>query len=159
MRRRRPSLRHALPLLALLFVLPACRPSTNAPAVVLTGENGAVSVHVEVARTHQELSRGLMWRDRLGAYEGMLFVFDEPSDRTFWMKNTPLSLDILFIDDRGRIANIAESTTPYSETPIRSAQPVRYVLEVNAGFTRRHGIHAGARADLSAIVPETASHP
>jgi uncharacterized membrane protein (UPF0127 family) len=108
-------------------------------------------VPVEVMRTREELVRGLMWRDDLAADAGMLFVFDRPAPRTFWMKNTPLPLDILFIDERSHVLNVAESTTPYSETPIRSAGPARFVLEVNAGFARRHGIRAGASADLSAI--------
>ena len=91
-----------------------------------------------------------MWRDRLDSDAGMLFVFGDETVRTFWMKNTPLPLDIIFIDAGGRVVNVAQATTPYSESPIRSAGPARYVLEVNAGFARRHGIGPGSRVTLPA---------
>ena len=78
----------------------------------------------------------------------MLFVFGTSAARTFWMKNTPLPLDIIFIDDAGKVVNVAEHTTPLTTTPIRSTGPARYVLEVNAGFADRHGIGAGAKVAL-----------
>jgi uncharacterized membrane protein (UPF0127 family) len=121
---------------------------SRGPVVTLSGAQGKVSVRVEIARTREELSRGLMWRSDLDADAGMLFVFGNAAPRTFWMKNTPLPLDILFIDDGGTVLNVAASTTPYSEDPIRSSGPARYVLEVNAGFAARHGIGTGARVEL-----------
>jgi uncharacterized membrane protein (UPF0127 family) len=107
-------------------------------------------VRVEIARTREELSRGLMWRSELDRDAGMLFVFGNSAPRTFWMKNTPLSLDILFIDGEGAVLNVASATTPYSEAPIRSAGPARYVLEVNSGFAAEHGIGPGAKVELPA---------
>ena len=121
---------------------------SRCPVVTLSGAQGKVSVRVEIARTREELSRGLMWRSELDADAGMLFVFGNAAPRTFWMKNTPLPLDILFIDDGGTVLNVAASTTPYSEDPIRSSGPARYVLEVNAGFAATHGIGPGARVEL-----------
>ncbi|HET9062351.1 MAG TPA: DUF192 domain-containing protein [Candidatus Binatia bacterium] len=123
---------------------------SGGPLVTAHGTRGEVPVRVEIARTREQLSRGLMWRNELDADAGMLFVFGDTAPRTFWMKNTPLPLDILFLDDRGTVLNVAASTTPYSEAPIRSAGPARYVLEVNAGFAAKHGIASGARVELPA---------
>ena len=82
---------------------------------------------------------------------GMLFLFDEPQDAAFWMKDTPLSLDILFIAPDGRIVNIAEGTTPYSLAPIGSVAPVGGVLEITAGTVRRLGIAPGDTIRLPAV--------
>ena len=89
-----------------------------------------------------------MWRQHLDADAGMLFVFPESSELSFWMKNTPLPLDIIFIGTDGRVVSIAPDTKPYSETSLPSAAPARYVLEVNAGFAREHGVRTGTRIDL-----------
>jgi len=127
---------------------PSCT-GPHGPVVSLHGSQGEVSVRVEIARTREELSRGLMWRNELDADAGMLFVFGDSAPRTFWMKNTPLRLDIVFIDNDS-VLNVAASTTPYSEAPIRSAGAARYVLEVNAGFAATHGIGPGAKVELPA---------
>jgi uncharacterized membrane protein (UPF0127 family) len=127
---------------------------SHGPVVTLQGDGGEVSVHVEIARTRAELSRGLMWRTELDADAGMLFVFADSAPRSFWMKNTPLPLDILFIDERGSVVSVAASTSPYSEAPIRSAGPARFVLEVNAGFAAKHGIGPGARVEIPAEAVE-----
>jgi len=132
---------------------------SRGPVVTLHGTQGEVAVRVEIARTREELSRGLMWRTDLDADAGMLFVFGNSAPRTFWMKNTPLPLDILFLDDAGTVVNVAAATTPYSEAPIPSAGPARYVLEVNAGFAAKHGIGAGARVELPAEAIRTADKP
>lgn len=127
--------------------------------VTLHGSQGAVFVRVEIARTRQELSRGLMWRTELEADAGMLFVFDNDAPLTFWMKNTPLPLDIIFLDSRGTVLNVAAETTPYSEAPIRSSGPARYVLEVNAGYAAKHGIGPGAVVELPREALSTADTP
>jgi hypothetical protein len=75
----------------------------------------------------------------------MLFVFDPPRPASFWMRNTLISLDMLFIDADGRIVNIAERTTPQSDAPHRSAGPVRAVLEINGGLSAMLGIAPGDR--------------
>lgn len=143
-----------------LLLLPlACTNSCagpRGPVVTLHGAKGAVPVRVEIAKTSEELSRGLMWRNELDADAGMLFVFGDSAPRTFWMKNTPLPLDILFLDTAGTVLNVAASTTPYSEAPVRSAGSARYVLEVNAGFATKHGITAGTKVELPAEAFNTA---
>ena len=100
---------------------------------------------VELAATPSERSRGLMFRRAMQPDHGMLFDFQAPQPVAFWMKNTPLPLDMLFIDEAGVIVQIAADTVPYSETPIPSEQPIRAVLELNAGTAKRLGITAGAK--------------
>ena len=100
---------------------------------------------VELAATPSERSRGLMFRRAMQPDHGMLFDFRAPQPVAFWMKNTPLPLDMLFIDEAGVIVQIAADTVPYSETPIPSEQPIRAVLELKAGTAKRLGITAGAK--------------
>ena len=127
----------------------ACTSAPGGPVVEIATDGGAtVRVPVELARTREELSRGLMWRDDLASDAGMLFVFDHDAERTFWMKNTPLPLDIIFIDAGGKVVSVASTTTPFSTAPIRSSGAARYVLEVNAGFASRHGVRAGSALRL-----------
>ena len=118
------------------------------PIVTVEAPDGPVEVKVEIARTRKELAKGLMWRERMGRNEGMLFVFPAAEERSFWMKNTPLPLDIIFIDDSGQIVSISRNTRPYSEAPIRSDGPARYVLEVNAGFADEHRLSPGVTLEL-----------
>ena len=142
-------------LAAILMSTSACR-SRSEPHVILHGDDGAVKVGVELALTRDEQSRGLMWRESMAEDRGMLFVFGDSRPRSFWMKNTPLPLDIVYIDE-GRIVSIAQSTTPYSTRSIPSGAPARYVLEVNGGFCKRHGIAPGARVELPDLTAAPAS--
>jgi uncharacterized membrane protein (UPF0127 family) len=139
------------PLLAATILLAATATACtkpSGPAVVLRPDDDPVRVRIEWAITPSQLSRGLMWRDQLDADAGMLFVFGDNRPRSFWMKNTPISLDIVFIDPAGIVVAIAENTEPYSLASIPSGRPAKFVLEVNAGFTRRNGIVVGTRAVL-----------
>jgi uncharacterized protein len=102
-----------------------------------------VSITIEIAETPEARIRGLMERWSLPDLHGMLFFFDNPEVQRFWMHNTPLSLDMIFVDDDRRILNIAESTTPMSKQTYSSRGPAKYVVEVRAGFSKRHGIEEG----------------
>lgn len=95
---------------------------------------------IELAETQEEQAQGLMYRRTLPPRGGMLFVDAAESPRSFWMKNTALALDIIFVDAQGEIVNIVKRTTPYSEDFIESTGPAQYVVEVRAGFTDRYGI-------------------
>lgn len=95
---------------------------------------------IEMAISDSSQARGLMDRRSLPARGGMLFINPESSERSFWMKKTPLPLDILFIGSDSSIVNIVRRTTPYSEDFIKSEGPAQFVLEVRAGFTERYGI-------------------
>jgi uncharacterized membrane protein (UPF0127 family) len=120
---------------------------------VLHGDRGDATITVELAVSVAEQQRGLMWRNRLDADAGMLFVFPDEQERSFWMKNTAIPLDIVFIGSDRRIVSIAKATRPYSEQTIPSRGPSRYVLEVNAGVCDRFGVRAGQPVGLPEDLP------
>ncbi|WBY09980.1 DUF192 domain-containing protein [Sphingomonas sp. 7/4-4] len=116
--------------------------------VTVRAKAGARQFNVEVARTAAEQERGLMFRTNLPADGGMLFApypaeGGGPREASFWMKNTPSALDILFIRPDGTIAAIAENAVPYSEQPLKSGEPVSAVLEINGGKSAELGIAVG----------------
>lgn len=100
---------------------------------------------VEVAGSREQQQRGLMFRESLAPDEGMLFPYPVPAPQSFWMRNTVIPLDIIFIDPDGLIANIAANTTPYSLDPIPSLGPVIGVLEIDGGRAGELGIEVGDR--------------
>ena len=108
---------------------------------------GGEQFDVELAVTPEQRRQGLMFRERLGEREGMLFVFDDEQTVSFWMRDTPLPLSIAFIDARGVIVHVADMV-PYSEAPVPSRYPVRYALEVNKGALERAGIEVGDLVEL-----------
>lgn len=111
--------------------------------LVLATAGGNQRFMVELVDTDETRGRGLMFRKQLAADYGMLFDFLRMQDTYFWMKNTYVSLDMIFIREDGVIARIAQNTTPLSERVIPSGAPVRFVLEVNAGTAARIGLKAG----------------
>ena len=131
---------------AAIVILPgACQPSH--PTVILSPHAGEpVAVRVEIADSAEERSLGLMYRNDLAEDQGMLFLFEKDADHSFWMKNTPLSLDMIFISADGEVVGVAPDAEPFSLRPVRIHKSSRDVLEVRAGFAKRHGIAAGARA-------------
>jgi uncharacterized membrane protein (UPF0127 family) len=105
-------------------------------------------VPVEVAESSDDRARGLMFRDELDPGSGMLFVFDDEAVQRFWMKNTYIPLDMIFINGSGLVVGVIENVPPKTTEPRSVDIPSRYVLEVNAGFARRHGIVVGSRASI-----------
>jgi hypothetical protein len=125
---------------------------TAPPHVLIkTAAGPTVRVTVELAVTPAERERGLMFRGSLPTGHGMLFVFPASTDHQFWMRNTPLALDIVFIDEERRIVGIRTDTIPYSERRLGIGRPSRYVLEVPAGFCASAGIAVGDRVDLVGV--------
>jgi len=108
-------------------------------------QGGPVRFSVEIADDAAEQERGLMFRREMARDHGMLFDLPEPFMASFWMRNTIIPLDIIFIGADGRILNIAERTTPYSEAPINAIGLTRGVLEINAGLSQELGIRPGDR--------------
>ena len=104
---------------------------------------GPVAFMVEVAQTPAQQMRGLMFRDEVPPSTGMIFLYDRPRLISMWMKNTPTSLDMLFIDEAGVIRTIEAATVPFSETVISSRGPMTAVLEILAGEAERLGIEVG----------------
>ncbi len=83
----------------------------------------------------------------------MLFLFPHEELLSFWMKNTPLPLDIIFINTARMIVSIVQNTTPFSEKPLPSGSPAQFVLEMNGGFCQQHGITVGDRVEFAGILP------
>src|SRR5246500_2425401 len=111
----------------------------------IASKNGVQVFAVEMASTPEEQAKGLMFRRQLPEGQGMLFDFHEEQPTSFWMKNTYIPLDMIFIRADGRILRIAENTVPLSEALVPSGGPVRAVLEVIGGTARKLGIAAGDR--------------
>ncbi len=117
-------------------------PQTDLPKVRLTA--GIHQITAQVAQAPQERSAGLMFRKEMPQSEGMLFVFEQPSQQCFWMKNTLLPLTAAFLADDGVIVNLADMK-PQTTDSHCSTKPVRYVLEMNQGWFAKKGIKAGAK--------------
>jgi hypothetical protein len=103
----------------------------------------AATLVVEIAETPEARARGLMGKILTDYMSGMLFIFESAQPQTFWMRNTPSSLDMLFVDAGGKVIHIAAYTTPMSDQLYPSAGPVKYVVEAKAGFADRFGIRPG----------------
>ena len=133
------------PLIVASFLL-AASPAVHALSVEqleIVTKGGVRVFEVEMAVTPEEQEQGLMYRRELADGKGMLFDMGEERPAVFWMKNTYVSLDMIFIRADGSIASIAENTTPLSEARVYSGAPVRGVLEVVAGTAKRYGIVPG----------------
>ncbi|MEM8853874.1 MAG: DUF192 domain-containing protein [Pseudomonadota bacterium] len=113
--------------------------------VVLQTQSGTHRFTIEMADDPMERARGLMFREDMARDHGMLFDFGGEDLRSFWMKNTPLPLDIIFVKADGTVVSIAENTTPFSTDPIDSAGTARFVFEVNAGVSEDIGLMPGDR--------------
>jgi uncharacterized membrane protein (UPF0127 family) len=126
-------------------------PAVPARAVVETAAGGRHVVAVEIARTGAERARGLMQRARLAPDAGMLFLFDETAVHEFWMKDTLIPLDMIFISEDGRIAGIVARATPGDLSPRTAGGPTRYVLEVNGGWAEARGVAVGDRVRFEGV--------
>jgi uncharacterized protein len=104
-----------------------------------------LKLKVEVARTDEQRQQGLMFRERLGDDEGMLFVFPTERYNSFWMHNTLIPLDMYFIDSEWNVVGVVEQATPLTDDPRQVPKMSQYVLEVRGGFARAHGLGEGAK--------------
>jgi uncharacterized protein len=135
-------------ILLVFAVLVAGCASTSINQVILSGEKGQKVVTVEVADSFAEWQKGLMDRTTLEADRGMLFVFPDVQTRSFWMKNTLIPLDMLFISDKFEIVDMT-TMQPCKADPCpsySSKKPAMYVLEVNAGYANANNITVGGKA-------------
>ena len=149
-----------LPLMAALAGSPAGAAACEPGFVTLRSPEGRETrLSVELARTPSERARGLMFRDDLPASAGMLFVYDEPGHAVFWMKDTPLPLDLLFVDTTGTVTRLAENARPFDLTPIDGGAGVRFVLEINGGLARPLGLGPGAVLQSAEVPQDTAAWP
>lgn len=149
---------------------PACRPLVVAAALLglliptvagaaecapdqldLRDPDTSLRFHVEVMDTEAGREKGLMFRDSLPKFSGMLFVYETPQPVAFWMKNTLIPLDMLFFDSHGRLERIKAQAQPHDETPVFGGNDIRYVLEINGGLAATLGIEPGAEIRNPAI--------
>jgi uncharacterized membrane protein (UPF0127 family) len=121
------------------------------PLVHLATPKGEVAVRVEVVSTPPLLQRGLMYRQHLPLDAGMLFLMGDEDDHAFYMRNTLIPLDIIFITRDLTIAGIVENAEPKTETLRRVGKPSLYVLEVNGGWTASHQVVAGAKVRFDGV--------
>ena len=146
---RRLRARFLMPAVAAIVVLcafsgSAARAASFQPLEIVT-KNGVQVFSVEMATTEQEKETGLMYRKEVPDGKGMLFDFSPPQEVSMWMKNTYVSLDMIFIRADGRILRIAENTEPFSTKIISSQGLAKGVLEVVAGTAKKYGIEPGDR--------------
>lgn len=139
---------------ALYFIfLHGCNQGNNPDEEYMFKKNGEltfnnpsgtlITIDIQIARTEFDRQLGLMFRKSMNENQGMLFIFPDNRVRSFWMRNTEIPLDIIFVDSTKTILNIARNTTPYSDNSYSSTGPAKYVVEVNGGFTDRHNIAPG----------------
>jgi hypothetical protein len=129
-------------------VLPPLR---QAEVLIKTQTGASHSFQVEVAESVAAQARGLMFRQSLAQDSGMIFIFPKPQETRFWMKNTFIPLDILFIKADGTIHKIAQNAKPHDETQIPSDGEVKAVLEIVGGLSAQKGIKAGDRVVFEAV--------
>lgn len=128
--------------LAALLVAFAGFAHAEAPPPVRQVKVAGHALRVEVAATIEQRMKGLMFREKLGANDGMLFVFDEPGYHAMWMKNTPLPLSVAFVDGAGAILNILDME-PHTLEQHAAAGPAVYAIETNKGWFAKRRIKAG----------------
>ncbi len=121
--------------------------------LIIQTQDKPILFQIEIAETSTQRARGLMWRQSLALDKGMLFDFNTDKHVMMWMKNTYISLDLIFITKNGLILNIIRNTSPHSTQPLVSAGPVRAVLELVGGATKKYGIQSGDNVIHSIFKP------
>jgi len=144
-----------LALLAFCFTVTACQAQPK--VIIATRQGREISFEVEIADTPAKRELGLQYRRELAADRGMIFLFPHEAEQTFWMKNTPIPLDMIFINSDHRIVGIAEQAVPFSLDPRSVGRSSRFVLEVNGGLSKRYGIQAGDSVRFQGISAENAA--
>ena len=119
-------------------------PDCSDGAVDLRWLGGQARFTVDIADDLAERARGLMFREKMPAGSGMLFVYDRPQAASFWMKNTLIPLDIIFIGADGTVTRVAKMAKPHDETPIPGGSAIQFVLEINGGLAADLGLGEGA---------------
>lgn len=132
-----------------------CAPET----VELRGDWGQARFTVEIADTDDTRARGLMHRTRLARSAGMLFIYDSPTVASFWMRNTLIPLDMIFVDPTGLVTHIHHEAVPLDETLIAGGENVLMVLEINGGLSRAMGIALGSQLRHPRLDQATALWP
>ncbi len=106
------------------------------------------TIEVEFAKNDEERALGLMYRSSMDEHQGMWFIFPEEAPRSFYMRNTEIPLDIIYLDKDKKVVSIAKNARPYDETSLPSEKPAMYVLEINGGLSDKWGIEKGDRMEV-----------
>jgi uncharacterized protein len=133
----------------------ACAPDQ----VELRGPWGQARFTVEIADTEPLRALGLMNREQLARSAGMLFIYDAPTEPAFWMMNTLIPLDMIFVDPTGTVTRVHSNAIPHDRTPIPGGPNVLMVLEINGGLAERLGIAAGSEMRHPRLDPDQAAWP
>jgi uncharacterized membrane protein (UPF0127 family) len=144
----------AIAAIVLMPMLAACDP-TPSVAIVAPDHSRRASVKVEIAATADARELGLMYRKHLDEGAGMLFIFPAAEPAQFWMKNTPIPLDMIFADPDRRVIGIVANAEPFSEKNVGGFGPTMYVLEVNGGYVARHHIVVSDQLKFRGFNPHT----
>ncbi len=129
------------------------QPAAKAPTVYLSTPGGEVAVKVEIVATWPKIEKGLMFREYLAPDGGMLFFMGYEHDHAFYMRNTLIPLDMIFIKKDMTVAGVVERAEPRTEILRKVGALSFYVLEVNGGYTRAHGVNAGAKVRFEGVQP------
>lgn len=152
-------LRNMLVLTLLVWAMPLHAETCQPEMLDLRGPWGQARFMVEVADTDASRAQGLMYRASLAASQGMLFVYPEPGAPAFWMKNTLIPLDMLFITPAGIVQHVHAMARPHDLTPISGGDNVQLVLEIRGGMAAMMGIEAGSELRHPAVEPSIAVWP
>jgi uncharacterized protein len=120
---------------------------------------GSHRIAVEIADTTPLRTRGLMWRSELPEGTGMLFIFPSEVVQSFWMRNTLIPLDMLFIDKRGKVVGVVQWAEPKTLSSLTVGKPSLYVLEVPGGWTSKNGVRAGSTVELEGTLRSRPGQP
>lgn len=156
LRLARPVLRLALAMFLLAGVAQA---ACSDGRLELRGDWGTARFRVEIADSAAERNQGLMHRDHMASSAGMLFVYERPQRVSFWMQNTLIPLDMIFMDETGTVTRIHENAVPHDRTPIPGGNEVQYVLEINGGLSATLGITEGSEMRHPSVDPARAAWP
>lgn len=148
-----------VPLIAgiIFSIIPKPSPKMSGPAFIKQGELKFISqdgkkiisqIDIELAANDEKRTQGLMWRQKMEEHQGMLFVMEQQAMQSFWMLNTYIPLDIIFVNEQRQIVTVRRNTKPQSLDPVTSDQPALYVVEVNAGYCQKHGISVGDKIEF-----------
>jgi uncharacterized membrane protein (UPF0127 family) len=149
-------------LLIPLFLLAACSTSEGANdsgadafriPVTIAASTGEITFQAEIADTPAERNQGLMFREHMGETEGMLFLFPDEAPRSFWMRNTLIPLDMIFVRADRTILGIVENAEPKTDTSRAVEGQSQFVLEINGGLSQKHGIARGQTLTFMAPIP------
>ncbi len=136
-------------------VFAVCLPQT----LDIRGPSGQQRFSVEIADDAAGRQKGLMFRESMPMSAGMLFVFESPKHSAFWMKNTLIPLDMIFVDSTGTVTQVHSNAIPLDETSIDGGDDVAFVLEINGGLAKRMGIAAGAQIRHPMVQQNSAKWP